>query len=242
MAGDRRYVDKNIFDEMKELKVDEKVVRFMSQEEIVRLFDVVQASQTRYARRFEIYLRILFLTGGRRTETLMLKVGQLDMEGRYLTFDKTKTDDFRVIPMNEQLQKLLTEYLKQHPELEPESWLFDVRKPTSMSRAFSRYRKKAGLPESITLHSTRHTVGALHRLMGTPLADIRDLFGHKHLTTTNIYTKMLPENLRPVVAKMDLDGLLQRTRDKMKQRQEPTQVVDAQVIETRQLEAPKDPI
>lgn len=59
-----------------------------------------------------------------------------------------------------------------------------------LSRAFSKFRKLAGLPDDINFHSTRHT--ALTRLAerGVPIDAIRQFAGHSSVTVTERYTRL----------------------------------------------------
>ncbi len=59
-----------------------------------------------------------------------------------------------------------------------------------LSRAFSKFRKLAGLPDDINFHSTRHT--ALTRLAerGVPIDAIRQFAGHSSITVTERYTRL----------------------------------------------------
>jgi len=52
---------------------------------------------------------------------------------------------------------------------------------------FLKFRRKAGLPEHINLHSTRHTFGTWLAERGTPVTVIQTLMGHSSVTTTERY-------------------------------------------------------
>src|SRR5207245_9859023 len=89
------------------------------------------------------------------------------------------------------LLKLLRQYYK---AVRPHEWLFPGSTPgTHISRgaidtAVKNARRKARMPESITLRTMRHSF-ATHLLEdGTDLKIIQLLLGHRSLSTTGRYT------------------------------------------------------
>lgn len=59
--------------------------------------------------------------------------------------------------------------------------------PGTLSKMFLKFRRMAGLPEHINLHSTRHTFGTWLAERGTPVTVIQTLMGHSSVTTTERY-------------------------------------------------------
>jgi integrase len=184
----------------------------MTPEELQKLLDVVQSAKHRFARPFEGYLRTLLLLGSRRTETLELKWSQIDLENRYLAFEKTKNDDYRTVPMNQELCDLLRQI--KPADAKPDDLVFHYAKEAA-SRAFKRYAKAAGLPAEIHLHGTRHTYATMQLTDGVPLVALRDILGHRKIETTMKYAKILPDALRQFT-----DGMSLKRFDKPKE--EPT--------------------
>jgi integrase/recombinase XerD len=62
-------------------------------------------------------------------------------------------------------------------------------------------RTKAGIRVA-TVHALRHSFGAHLRMAGVSLADIADLMGHRDVSTTQIYAKVVQEHLRLAAAKL----------------------------------------
>lgn len=65
-------------------------------------------------------------------------------------------------------------------------------KGSSVNAAFNRIADKAELPR-LTVHQFRHTFAVRARQAGVPLEDIKDLLGHKEISTTQIYAHITPE-------------------------------------------------
>ena len=69
----------------------------------------------------------------------------------------------------------------------------DVR---SVRRSLDRYVVRADLPGDVTPHTLRHSF-ATHLLEnGAGLKAVQELLGHRHLSSTQVYTHLSPEHLR----------------------------------------------
>ena len=102
MAGDWHYVDTNVFIGIKQLPEDTQVVRALTFEDVAKLFAFAEKDGER-GKNFGRYLKFLLLTGCRRMEALDLQWGEVDFHQSFVTFKKTKTDDGRVVPINDEL-------------------------------------------------------------------------------------------------------------------------------------------
>lgn len=80
----------------------------------------------------------------------------------------------------------------------------------SVNGAFDRIIKKAGL-RKIKVHDGRHTYAVRLRQAGVPLEDIKDLLGHKDVSTTQIYAHVSPLVKERAVGKLD-DFLTNQTK------------------------------
>jgi integrase len=79
--------------------------------------------------------------------------------------------------------------------------------PRNLNRRFKAVLKRAGLPTSTRFHDLRHSCATLLLAQGGPLVVVRDMLGHRQISTTaDIYGHVLPETHRQ--AADDLDRLL----------------------------------
>lgn len=66
----------------------------------------------------------------------------------------------------------------------------------SINRAFGRLRKKYGFGRSFAPHMLRHAFAADLVRNGAPVQDVAEMLGHKKLETTQIYTRLVPMDLK----------------------------------------------
>ncbi|MBF8808222.1 MAG: tyrosine-type recombinase/integrase [Enterococcus lacertideformus] len=68
----------------------------------------------------------------------------------------------------------------------------NIIRSRSTNGASDRIARKAGLPK-IKVHDGRHTYAVRLRQAGVPLEDIKELLGHKDISTTQIYAQVSTE-------------------------------------------------
>jgi integrase/recombinase XerD len=138
-------------------------------------------------------LMTTYSAGLRSSETVGLRLEDIDSHRMRLLVQEGKGGGSRHVMLSSRLLRCLREYWRQY---RPRVWLFpgDKRPHVStdhLSRIFREARKKAGIRKPATLHSLRHSF-ATHLLeTGTPLPHIKQLLGHRSITSTMIYLKVV---------------------------------------------------
>ena len=162
-----------------------KLTRFLSREEISRLHRVLDHyGRARPSRAQQVdVIRLLLLTGCRRSEILTLR--WQDIDGDALKLADAKTGPRRVF-LNAPARAIL--------ERQPRSgnaYIFpspvDSRRPLSCNlRLWYSVRKEAGI-EDVRLHDLRHTFASHAVLRGIPLPVVSRLLGHRQPSMTLRY-------------------------------------------------------
>jgi len=196
MGGDRKYIGMNPFVGVPQLPVDRKTPRSMIPEELEKLFAQMKSDGER-GKIFEKYVSLLLLTGGRRNEVLNLKWEDVNLETGFLQFNNTKTNVGRGVPMGGEVREILTEIRGGVGDKNPQDRLFSYS-PGYTSKLFKRYAIRAGLPDSVHLHCSRHTTAFMMRDNNTHIMDMRDMLGQSTVKITEQYSIARPEHLRPV--------------------------------------------
>ena len=162
------------------------LTRFLSREEISRLHRVLDR-QTRHSRREQAdIIRLLLLTGCRRSEILRLRWSEVDRDRLVLADGKTGP---RIVPLNTQARRIL--------ERRPRggsSFVFpspsDPTRPRSRNIAFWNRARREACIEDVRLHDLRHTHASHAVMNGVPVPVVARLLGHSDVRTTLRYAHL----------------------------------------------------
>ncbi len=151
-------------------------------------------------------MEVLYSTAIRLTELLSLEIYDPDLTDRVLSVRKGKGGNERVVPMGKTAVKHLGSYLQSsRPRFvktrshEPTLFVNRFGSPLSKSnvQAFIRkYRIAAGIEKPVSPHTFRRSC-ATHLLQrGADIRYIQKLLGHKRLSTTQVYTRVMPVEVK----------------------------------------------
>ena len=131
-------------------------------------------------------IRLLLLTGCRRSEILRLRWSEVDRDRLARADGKTGP---RIVPLNTQARRILER--RPHggsPFVFPSPR--DPARPRSRNLAFwYRARREAGI-EDVRLHDLRHTHASHAVLNGVPVPVVSRLLGHSDVRTTLRYAHL----------------------------------------------------
>lgn len=87
--------------------------------------------------------------------------------------------------------------------------IFGNIKYHEITRPMKDWIEKSGIQKKISYHNFRHSYATLQLANGTDIYTVSKLLGHKNLSTTQIYTKILDKNKIEAANRinLDLDGL-----------------------------------
>ena len=185
-------------------KIQSESLGYLSAEAMSVLFKMPQ-TETKSGRRDLMILVLLYDTGARVQELVDLKVRDIRTAAPATATLYGKGRKVRCVPIMEETNKMLLQYLKEQRLFErPEMLdfpLFFNSRHEKLTRAgityiLKKYFKVAKenhpmvvFPDKITPHVLRHTK-AMHMLQsGINLIYIRDFLGHVNVSTTEIYAK-----------------------------------------------------
>jgi integrase/recombinase XerD len=182
-----------------------KLPRILSQGEVAALLDL-PAQATREDQRDRAMMELLYATGLRVSELVMVEVAKINLDVGYVLVTGKGSKE-RVVPMNDHARSAVRQYLDEvHPRLLKQRvsrYLFVTSRGTPMTRqAFwkllRRRARRAGITKSISPHMLRHTF-ATHLLEGgADLRSVQAMLGHATIATTQIYTHVERERLKQV--------------------------------------------
>lgn len=182
-----RYVDK--FPERRR-------ERFLSGAELARLGELLAAAERSGAEPPPVIaaLRLLVLTGCRKSEILTLRWEDVDLERGALHLPDSKTGP-KIVPLG----AAAAEVLACIPKVAGNPFVFPGERQGShwvnVERSWRRFRRAMGLPE-LRLHDLRHSYASVGAAAGLGLPVIGRILGHTQASTTQRYTHFADDPLR----------------------------------------------
>ncbi|MGC2412834.1 MAG: site-specific integrase [Stellaceae bacterium] len=172
-----------------------KVERFLSDAEIARLAEALEAEAQRSNNPYpSTAIKLLLLTGCRRGEIVDLRWEHVDFEYECLRLPDSKTGA-KVVYLNAPARALLQELprMADNPRVIPGMRADSAS--AAIENAWERVREAAGLI-GVRLHDLRHSFASVGAAGGLSLPIIGALLGHKHATTTARYAHLSADPLR----------------------------------------------
>ena len=162
------------------------LTRFLSRQEVARLHRVLDSQTRKSSREQADIIRLLLLTGCRRSEILRLRWSEVDRDRLVLADGKTGP---RIVPLNTPARRILERRPRGgSPFVFPSPR--DAARPRSRNLAFwYRARQEAGI-EDVRLHDLRHTHASHAVMNGVPVPVVARLLGHSDVRTTLRYAHL----------------------------------------------------
>lgn len=137
------------------------------------------------------------LTGLRRSDVLRITWGDVHKQGEFtrIIFRQKKTGGQEYLDITPQAAELMGE------RGEPDEQVFqDIHSPSCTNRTIQEWVLRAGIDKKITFHCGRHTFATMMLDLGTDIYTVSKLLGHRLLSTTQIYAKVMDKNKQAAVA------------------------------------------
>jgi site-specific recombinase XerD len=160
------------------------------------------------AERDRLLLALMAYGGLRRSELLGLDWDDVDLSRRLLRVRKAKGGRQRTIPIHPALAPLFAEYYGTRVPLTEQAVFVGVQGNrlhyTQLGQTFRHYVNAAGVNERkrVTPHTLRHVFASELLRAGANLRQIQELLGHKHLDSTQRYTRVNAHELRGAIRRL----------------------------------------
>lgn len=151
-------------------------------------------------------MELLYCTGIRRDELLNLDIYSADLKDHALYIRKAKGRKQRVVPLGSNAAKYLKEYLekirphyaKKNPK-ERRLFLNTSGLPLTngaLHALIRTYRIASGIKKPVSPHTFRRSCASHLMQQGADVRYIQKLLGHASLKTTQVYTKVMPVDVK----------------------------------------------
>lgn len=189
-----------------------KFAETMTPEEVKTLVNQ-PGTDTLMGLRDRTMLILLYGTGIRASECSGIRERDIDLEAMTVRV-LGKGGSERTVPLNADVARALAEYKLARGAAERNTPFFKSRKGKAMSRnaIYERVRthsRRAKIAKRVSPHRIRHTFATHLVRAGVSLVTLRDLLGHRNLSSTQIYIHMTAEDLRKATTKHPVSGLIE---------------------------------
>lgn len=199
---DEELINHNPCENIKSPKITKKLPQYLTEEEINTLLDINLNNDFDY--RNKAMLELLYATGIRVSELINLKFNNIDLENNFIRI-MGKGSKERISPFNDIAKNYLILYLNEHRnnllKHNDSEYLFINNHGNQITRQgffknLKQIAQNQGLKKDISPHTLRHSYATHLLAKGADLRIIQELLGHSDISTTEIYTHLLNEQIK----------------------------------------------
>jgi integrase/recombinase XerD len=166
-----------------------------------------------------VIVNFLLSTGIRQNSLVNIKIRDVDFDNSVVYVNTTKNRKPLIIPLNEDIIKILQEYL-QYRGGGMEDWLFCSVYGKQLTRsscyhAIWDYCHERGL-EQTGVHRFRHTFAKKWATMGGSVVTLQKILGHSSLAITENYLNVLTSDIQKDIEKVNIIRSLKQERVRMR--------------------------
>lgn len=172
------YCSSNPIQYLSKIKQQKKPPRFLSQAEIENILETARPLRIYYIIATAIY------SGLRLGELRNLKWEDISFKENLITVHKSKSKNFRFVPLNKKLKCILSEIKKSKGKC------LDF---TDFRGQFEDVKNNSGIKD-IRFHDLRHTFASRLVQEGVPIYTVSKYMGHGTIKMTEIYSHLVPDN------------------------------------------------
>jgi integrase/recombinase XerD len=181
----------SVADQLEPPRRPERLPRYLTEEEMHRLFEAVKSSP-----RDSAIVHVLAFVGLRVSELCHLQIEDIEFERNILHVRSGKGDKDREVVIEDRTRAAIDRYLTERTLAgESNLRLFPVG-PVTVERIVRRGAVAAAIPRRVTPHMLRHTLATALLSRGCDIRYIQKLLGHASVATTQIYTHVDTAALR----------------------------------------------
>lgn len=203
----QNYMDENPVFEIPREKAEKKLPQVLTSREVDLLLDQPKCVDMK-GFRDKAMLETLYATGMRVSEMIALNVDDISISGAFVKCEGNKK--LRIIPLYPAAVKALAVYIsdiRSRMTADPdEKALFVNINGGRMTRQgfwkiIKQYQVSARITKDITPHTLRHSFAAHLLENGADLRSLQEMLGHSDISSTQIYTQVVKQNLKNIYHK-----------------------------------------
>lgn len=201
------FISGNPVHDIPQQKAEKKLPQILTGREVELLLEQPKTTDMK-GLRDKAMLEMLYATGMRVSEMISLNVGDVSLAGSFVKCEGS--GKCRIIPLYPAAVKALTVYLTEiRPKMissaEEESLFVNLNGDRMTRQGFwkiiKHYQETAQISKDITPHTLRHSFAAHLLENGADLHSLQEMLGHSDISSTQIYTQVVKQNLKTVYNK-----------------------------------------
>ncbi len=181
---------------------------FLNEKEVITLMEQPRLNHNPLIARDKAILELLFSTGVRSNELCSLNIEDVDPQQEMVRINVPKggASRQRIIPVGRVALEYISIYLRDaRPIIENGDGkaLFlscngHRLNNEAILRIVQKYSHECGFRKHITTHSLRVTCATLMLKNGADIRYVQEQLGHKKITSTQVYTRLMPLDLKSI--------------------------------------------
>lgn len=182
-------------------RVDKHPIQTYTDEELEKLLKKPNLKKCEFTEYRNYVITAFFLsTGVRLTSLTNIRIRDLNFSEAMVNVMHTKNRNALVIPLNDEILKILKEYLNYRQYRNEEDFLFcnmygKQLTKSAITQALGTYNKNKGI-EHTGIHRLRHTFAKKWVLAGNGVVGLKKILGHSSLEMTQNYVNILVSDLK----------------------------------------------
>jgi integrase len=191
--------------DVKKLKVSNERLRYLSNEEVQKLYEVVEEDE-----QLLLFVKLALQTGGRMSTLINIKKQDIDMENRIISLQDFKNNSFYRGFFNNDVLELLEERL-QGLKANEQILLYNTQASNLQTYITKKMQPILNVlyntnvdskdrQNRVVIHTLRHTFASHLAINGTPIYTIQKLMNHRDINMTLRYAKLAPDSGKDFVS------------------------------------------
>jgi integrase/recombinase XerD len=201
------YLAKDPCADLETIKEERGLPRdFMNEKEIFEILEQPKLNHNPLILRDKAIMYVLFSTGMRSNELCQLNLEDIDSQQEMIRINSPKggASHQRVVPISKTALDYLNLYIKdsrsqlENGDHKAVFLSYSGRRMNSEAvlNMVKKYAFECGFRKNITTHSFRVSCATLLLKNGANIRYVQDHLGHKRITSTQIYTRLMPVDLK----------------------------------------------
>ena len=201
------FVAENPVVDIPKQKSEKKLPQILTSREVELLLEQPKCTDLK-GYRDKAMLETLYATGMRVSEMIALNVTDVSLAGSFIRCEGS--GKLRIIPLYAAAVKALAAYLTEiRPKMvsspEEEALFVNVNGDRMTRQGFWKiikyYQEAAQIGKDITPHTLRHSFAAHLLENGADLHSLQEMLGHSDISSTQLYTQVVKQNLKSIYNK-----------------------------------------